>query len=59
MLEKLIFLGHHPIAPAQAPVTGQAVSGAGAGLGVSPLTMIIVLVLIVLGVAYWIRKKKK
>ena len=62
MLEKLLFLGHHPAvggspAAPPAPVTGQAISES-SGI-FSPLTIIIILVLIALGIAFWFGRKKK
>ena len=57
MLEKILFLGHHPLTGGDS-VTGQAVSTSGGG-GFSPLTIIIVLIVIVLVIAFWIGRKKK
>lgn len=41
-----------------APVTGQAVSASG-GTGFSLLTIMIVIIVIVLGIAFWVSRKKK
>jgi len=57
VLEKILFLGHHPVTGA-APVTGQAVSASG-GTGFSLLTIMIVIIVIVLGIAFWVSRKKK
>jgi len=55
MIEKLIFMGHHPVVPVVNPVAKETVS---AGLGPVGQYGIILVVLLIAGFFLWKVKKK-
>ena len=56
IIEKIILMGHHPVAPATNPAARETAS---AGLGTLGQYGIILLILIIVGFVLWSSTKKK